>query len=241
MRIVAFFIVCLSCVGQLEYPATTGLSIRSLGTTANTASADNVVVGPFTPNNNSMLIAFVVNTKASAPDTPTASGNGLTWQRMLTTNYLVDHNLSVWQANNKSGGFAGSFTAATTGISQTGWAAAVMEITGGYFTGTLGTNGIRQNVNSNNSINTNNTVTFAALKNRVLCLSMVAYNLNAAAMTTSEATWRKLLNVNFNTPATSIAAFYQAKNTDTTCLMTNAAAFSGCGVGLEFVQIGNFP
>ena len=233
---------CLACFGQFDLgTGTRGLSVRVLGSSAATGNDDNESTGSYNPQANSMLIAFVVNTKAAAPDQPTAVGNSLTWNEIFDTNFLADHRLTVWQAKCGSGATAGAFTAATTGVSQTGWAVAVFEITGGVNTGTDGTNVLRQQVNASNNANTNVTTTFGTLGKGTLCLSMIAYNLNTAVMTTSEATWLKIANVNFNTPATAIAAFYQPKNADTTCLQTNAALFTGCSVGLEFVQEGNYP
>ena len=58
---------------------------------------------------------------------------------------------------------------------------------------------------------------------------------------TAESGWTKITDINYNTPAAELTIVYQAKNADTTCAISNAGAFSGCVVGVELVQVGNFP
>jgi hypothetical protein len=116
----------------------------------------------------------------------------------------------------------------------------VWEIEGSVITGVNGVAALRQNVNANVSAGTTVTATFAALGKRTLCVGLLGANLNAAAMT-AESGWTKLTDINFNTPATELTLVYQLKNADTTCAISNGSAFSGCVVGVEFVQDGNFP
>jgi hypothetical protein len=230
----------IACSGQ-ELVSTDGLNIRLLGSSAATGNDASETTAAYFPKQGTELIAIVVNTKASAPDQPAIVANSLTWTELFDTNFLSTHRLTVWYAKCGSGATVGTFNANTGATSQTGWAIAVMEVTGSVLTGVNGVTALRQNVNVSNNVNTNLTVTFGTLGKRTLSLCLAANNLNSSVFTTSEAAWTKFLNINYNTPATAIAAFYQLKNTDTTCLMTNAAVFTGCGVGVEFVQEGNFP
>ena len=188
-----------------------------------------------------MLVAIVVNTKASAPDQPTVVGNSLVWTEIFDTNYSAGvGRLTVWQAKCGPGATPGAFTAATTGVTQTGWCVGVVEITGGVFTGTQGTNGIRQRVNANTSTTEAMTVTFGTLGKGTACILLATFDENSTC--TPEAGWTELLDVNFNTPACGIAAAYRLKNTDTSGTITSdGTVTAGAMVGLEFGQLGNFP
>jgi hypothetical protein len=237
MKWLLLLLSCLGCCGQ---QATVGLSVRALGSSANTANDTSEATGSYTPQIGTELIAIVINTKAATPDQPNLVGNGLTWTELFDTNYLTDHRLTIWYAKCGSGAFAGPLTADTGATSQTGWALAVVEVSGAVITGVNGLTGLRQNVNANVSAGTTITATFAALGKRTLCIGLVGGNLNGTA-NTAEAGWTEIVDVAFNTPATELTIVYQAKNADTTCAVSNAGAFSGCIVGIEMVQVGNFP
>jgi len=237
MKWLLLLLSCLSCVAQ---EATLGLSVRALGSSANTGNDDSESTGSYTPRQGTELIAIVINTKAATPDQPTLVGNGLTWTEVFDTNYISTHRLTIWYAKCGSGAIAGTLTAATTGVNQTGWALAVVEVSGSVTTGLNGVNAIRQTVNANVSAGTTITATFAALGKRTLCLGLLGGNLNGTA-NTAEAGWTEIVDVNYNTPATELTIVYQAKNADTTCAISNAGAFTGCIVGVELVQLGNFP
>jgi len=237
MKWLLLLLSCLACCGQ---QATVGLSVRALGSSANTGNDTSEATASYTPQIGTELIAIVINTKASAPDQPSLVGNGLTWTELFDTNYLTDHRLTIWYAKGGSGAIAGALTANTGATSQTGWALAVVEGSGSVITGVNGVTALKQNVNASRAVQTNITATFGAVGKRTLCLGLLAGNLNSANMA-AEPGWTKLTDINFNTPATELTIVYQAKNADTTCLVTNAAAFSGCIVGVEMVQDGNFP
>lgn len=240
MKWLLLFLSCLPCFGQFDVGSgTVGLSVRTLGSSAATGNDDNESTASYTPRANSMLVAIVVNTKASAPDQPVVSGNSLVWNEIFDTNFLTTHRLTIWQAKCGSGMTPGAFTASTAPTAQTGWCVGVIEITGGIFTGTGGTNGIRQRVNANTSTATA-TATFGALRAGAVSITLVSFDDNGTA--SPEAGWTELIDVNFNTPATQICVAYRLKNTDTTgVIVSDVTPTTGCIVGLEFGQEGNFP
>jgi hypothetical protein len=237
MKWLFLFLSCLGCFGQ-EY--TRGLSIRILGSSANTGNDASETTPTYDLRVNTELIAVVINSKASAPDQPAVVGNSLVWTEIFDTNYLSTHRMTIWYAKCGSGAVDGTFSANTGATAQTGWAIAVFEVEGTRITGVNGVDSIRQSVNANVSAGTSITATFGALGKRTLGVGLLGANLNGAAMS-AEAGWTKLRDINYNTPATELTIVYQLKNADTTCNIGNASAFSGCIVGLELVQDGNFP
>lgn len=232
-----FFLSCACCHSQFDIA---GYSIRSLGSSAATGNDDNQSTAEYTPRIGTMLIAIVVNTKASAPNQPSVEGNSLTWTLLFDTNYLSTHRLTVWYAKCGSGATRGAFTASTTGVNQTGWAVGLVEVEGSYITGLNGVNSLIQNVNANVSAGTSITATFGSLHGGTLCIGLLGANLNGTAMT-AEAGWTELIDANYNTPATEITVVARVKNTDTTCAVSNGSSFSGCIVGIELAQEGNYP
>lgn len=232
---------CAACLGQFTIDSgTIGLSVKALGSSANTGNDASEATGGYEPAQDAELIAIVINSKAATPDLPSLVGNGVVWTKLFDTNYLSTHRLTIWYGKCSSGTFEGVLTASTGATAQTGWALAVVQVRGAVITGVNGVDSIRQSVNANVSAGTTITATFAALGKRTLCLGLLGANLNGAAMT-AESGWTKIVDVNYNTPATELTVVYQEKNSDTTCAISNAGAFSGCIVGIEFVQVGNFP
>lgn len=236
----ALILLLISCVGCYAQFDIAGYSVRSLGFSASTGNDASETIAAYTPRIGTMLIAIVVNTKASAPDQPTVTANSLTWTELFDTNYLSTHRLTIWYAKCGSGATRGTLVAATGATAQTGWAVGLVEVEGAYITGLNGVTALIQNVNANVSAGTTITATFGALHGGTLCIGLLGANLNGTAMT-PEAGWTELIDANFNTPATEITVVAQVKNSDTTCAISNAGAFSGCIVGIEFAQEGNYP
>lgn len=239
--LIVLLLSTLSCFAQFDFSSgTRGYSVRSLGSSANTGNDASETIASYTPRLGTILIAIVVNTKAATPDQPNVTGNSLTWTELFDTNYLSTHRLTIWYAKCGSGATPGTFVADTGATAQTGWAIGLVEIEGSYITGVNGVNALRQNVNANVSAGTTITATFGTLRGGTLCIGLLGANLNGTAMT-AESGWTEILDTNFNTPATEITVVARVKNADTTCAISNAGAFSGCIVGIEFAQEGNYP
>lgn len=241
-KVITIFLLSCSLLKAQEdqqVEITRGLNIRLLGSSAATGNDASESTGSYIPRPNTILVAIVINTKASAPDQPNTSGNSITWTEIFDTNYISTHRLTVWTAKTGSGSTRGTFTADTGATSQTGWAIAVIEVSGGVLTGTDGTNGIIQRINASGT-GTSLTGTFGTLGKRTLCIGLMGGNLNSAAYS-AESGWTLLNAINYNTPATSNVIVYQLKNSDTTCTVSHGSSFTGCIVGLEFGQLGIFP
>lgn len=240
MKLMKWCVLLLSAVCCFGQEHTRGLNVRVLGSSASTGNDASETTAAYTPRLNTELLALVINTKASAPDQPAIVANDLVWTELFDTNYLTTHRLTVWYAKCGSGAIRGTFNANTGATAQTGWAIAVWEIEGSRITGVNGVDALRQNVNANVSAGTSITATFAALGTRTTGIGVLGANLNSANMS-AESGWTKLTDINFNTPATELTMVYQLKNADTTCNIQNAASFSGCIVGVEFVQDAVYP
>jgi len=217
-----------------------GQQIFLVGSNSSTAGATSYQTGPYQPRENSLLLAHVVSSKASAPDIPTGTGNALTWVQLRTTNYfsLASPTVrnTVFMAHSRSGATTNGFTA-TFGGTATGCIITVVEITNCDTTGSPdATNALVQIVHGGGNVNTNATCTFAAASGtRNLAIGFVGGSLNSQN-NTAESGWTKLAGANYNTPATEASVIYQYNTTDTSFLSTNAAAMSWTVIGVEIKQ-----
>lgn len=102
----------------------------SVATISSSSSATSYASSSFTPTSTKLYIAFIGSGKTTTPDTPTLTGNSLTWTN-LTTIVSGDstRRLTAFAANGL-GGTAGTATADFGGNTQTSCRGQFLEITG---------------------------------------------------------------------------------------------------------------
>lgn len=99
----------------------------------------------FTPGANRLVLAFVENSKGSTADTPTVSGNSLTWVQVTTVTFSTGNRrrLTLFRAMGASP-TNGALTADFAGVNQTSIAISVFEFDGVDTSGTNGSGAIVQ-------------------------------------------------------------------------------------------------
>lgn len=226
--------------------AAQGMTVRALGGSASTTAAatyNATAAGiGIKPMDSSLCLAMVVNSKASAPDTPTFSGYGLTWTQCRTTNYNTlgtpTCRLTVFFAKSNSAANTNVGSASFAGVNQTGCIVRVVEVPFADMHGSNATNALVQIVHGGNNANTNAVATLGTLLGaRNLAIAFVGGSLNSANMAV-ESGWTKESDQNYNNPATEGTVAYQLKSTDTSVLLTNAASMSWACVAIEVRQEG---
>jgi hypothetical protein len=116
--------------------AVSGTTVASVYTGVD---ASSFATNSYTPTANRLMIAYVGNTKSGTPETPTLSGNGLTWDQLVT--YQPDtagtqRRMTIFVAKSGASPSAGAVTADFGGVSQLGCAVIVDEFNGADLTGT---------------------------------------------------------------------------------------------------------
>ena len=165
---------------------------------ANSAAA-TVATASWTPANNRLYLCAVVNRLASgagAGNTPTVSGNGMTWVQIGAPITVVaggpTYKITFFRAMVASGATAGVTTADFAGQTQTRAVISVDEYDGAQVGGTNGDTAVPQN-NSNTGTGTTGSVSlaaFAAAANGAHACFVHA----TAEVSTQESGWTELLD-----------------------------------------------
>lgn len=120
------------------------ISAANVTTSGNSSDLSSYSTASITPSRNKLLLAWVYSIAATAPNTPTASGNGLTWVQVAT---ILDSDgvrrLTLFRALGSSPS-TGALTFDFGGQTQTGCVWSVVEYTGVNTTGSNGANAIVQ-------------------------------------------------------------------------------------------------
>lgn len=117
-----------------------------------------------TPTTGRLVLATVVNSKGTTPDTPTLTGNGLTWVQVATVTFgtiaTPVKRVTLFRAMGTAS--AGTVAIDFGGVNQTGCAWAFAEFAGTDTSGTNGSGAIVQSVTNNVDSAASLTVTLAA-------------------------------------------------------------------------------
>lgn len=230
-------------VAQAGTPDTPPIGFTYYSKTNDTTARSSYVTAPaYQPNSNSLVIAVVVNSKASAPDTPTFSGNGLTWVQVGTTNFNTlaspTQRLTVFRATGTAPTSTGG--TASFGANQTGCNIGVCEFTNVCMSSTNGAGALAQVLfNATNTV-TNPNITLSAFnsngKNSGLILSGNAANGYGG---TPEANWTEDLDTGYNTPATGCYIAHTNLSRDNTLAITQGSSISWGICGMEIKSLTN--
>lgn len=145
-----------------------------LGSIFSGTNLASYATGSYTPTANTLLLAFVHNQLSGTPQTPTFSGNGLTWTQVTT--YLFDNSgaqdrLTVFASWTGAAPTNGAGTADFAGNVQDGCCVIVDQFSGVNFdgnvlnsivqnkTGSLNTSGNSENISLTNAIGAGNATT----------------------------------------------------------------------------------
>lgn len=209
----------------------------NLGTVSTTTGASSYATSAsYQPAPYALVIAAVINSKASAPDTPTFSGNGLTWTKIDSTNYNTVSSptcrLTMFRAMGPAP-TSGTGTADFAGATQTGCHVLVVQFTGVDSTGGSG-GAVVQSVIKNGDASTAPVITLASLaaNGRDAVFTAWGGDLNSSTVLSVESGWTEDADVGYNTPATWMGAQHRLDTTDTTPGATTTS-IDWAGIAIE--------
>lgn len=201
-----------------------------------TATGNKTCAPTWTPQANSLLVAFAALSYASSPVDPSGvTGHGLTYSAATlgTSTLSTTHKLSCWVAKAGASPSSVACVAAVTGT-ITGGLVIEFEVTGANVSGTA-LQALQDTTATNNGSSTTPTVTLAAATdalNRAMTFVVVLAN---AAPTTS-GSWILTSGAagNYNTPATGGAALFENNAFDTAgAANTSNAAWRMVGIEIK--------
>lgn len=191
------------------------LGIRELSFIASTTGATSYGSSiAYLPTPNALLLAYVTNTKASAPNTPTFSGNGLTWVQVDTMTFntvgSATDRLTIFRAQGASP-TSGTGTADFAGATQTGCIVHVVEIINADATAANGANAIVQHPTGTADTTANPSISYSAVSVSGTNMLLFAYadSVNSTTDSTTDTDWTEMREQSYATPNTGFTLNYK--------------------------------
>ena len=192
------------------------LSFTALVMTSSTSNLSSFASASFTPTANALVLVTVANTKASAADTPTLTGNGLTYVQVASTTWDAStaKRITLFRAMGSSPS-AGAVTADFAGAGQTGCHICAVQFTGVDTSGTNGSGAIVQS-GTNSGGTASVTVTLSALTGSANAVYMASANRTVPFTGTPEAGWTENNDTSHASPNHGFSDIYRIGTTDNT-------------------------
>lgn len=217
--------------------ATPAMTYTDLASFNNTANQTSYATGAYQPAVNSLVVAVVVNSKAAAADSPTFSGNGLTWVAMTNQTFFGNTiKITMFRAM----GAAPTSTAGTAdfaGATQTGCHIRVIQFANADTSGANGSGAIVQTVATNAATTANAYLSMASLtgtQNAVL-MALAHNQVSGTLAGSPEAGWTSPWSVSYATPFCGLFGEYRLATTDNSITITSASVDYGI-IALEIKQ-----
>lgn len=206
---------------------------------ANGVNANSFSTASITPAANNLVLAWVTNTKATTPDTPTLSGNGLTWVQVATVTWgtigTPTARTTLFRAMGAAPS-AGAVTIGFAGVTQTGAAWSIVQFGGVDVSGTNGSGAVVQSVTGrtdNASAAAGLSITLAALGNANNASAGGFSNMvNLATSISAGAGYTASAGATHNSPATSIRSEWKTTGSTTVDVTQSAVSHIG-GIAVE--------
>lgn len=209
-------LLALALFAALASPAQAVILETSMTGAASATDASSYTTASVSPSKNKLVIVGVLNTKGTTADTPTLSGNGLTWDQVQTNLFDSDlKRVTMFRALSTSTPTPGTITIDFGGATQTGCAWSVYEFSGIDRTGTNGANAIVQNDTQDVTNGGSITATMAAFSSTANGATSICGNDQNGTMT-EEAGWSEIHDVATGTaPAFTFHSMWIATNDNT--------------------------
>lgn len=222
----------------------TGGTIRASNLTSYLSDTDatSYTTSSISPTSNCLIIASVTSSKGSTPDTPTLSGNGLTWVQIATNNFDsagTQRTLTLFRAMGSSPS-SGAVTADFGGATQTACTIVINEFSGVDISGTNGSGAVVQyatNAEASQAANTF-TVTLGAFGSSKNGTFGVASNGDASNFTVGTG-FTSIGSSITTTPVINTLAEFRNDN-DTTVTFEGAIGYSSGGIAIEIKSASPF-
>ena len=200
-----------------------------MGAVASAQSATSYSTASYQPAPGALLIAMVVNSKASAPDTPTFSGNGLTWEQIDTVTYNTVANPTQRMTTFRAQGTSPSSDAGTASFgeaAQMGCIIHVMQIQGADATGANGANAIVQHLTNVADRTEDPGLAYAPTSAPGTNMLVFAFadSVDSIDDATPQLHWTGMQELSYDTPATGLTVDYQANAMACETNVANAAS-----------------
>lgn len=214
------------------------VSASNLATTGSNTDATSYATASITPGADKLVLAWVYSIAATTPNTPTASGNSLTWveiDNQLDKDSL--RRLTLFRAMGSSPS-SGAVTFDFGGQTQTGCGWSVIEYTGMDTTGTNGSGAIVQSAkNASVGTATSLTVTLAAFSStNNATAGGFGFPLNTAGLPNAGSGFTRTGQRNQASPNLSIGSEFRSDNDTTVDMDSSSSSIPWVGIAVEIKE-----
>lgn len=207
------------------------ITLNTLTSHGDSADANSyTTASSFTPGANRLVLAFVENSKGSTANTPTVTGNSLTWVQVATVAFSTGsrRRLTLFRAMGASP-TNGALTADFAGVNQTSIAISVFELDGVDTSGTNGSGAVVQNATNTGEAVSSVTATLAAFGSASNG-AVAGVGATANVGITHDTGWSEIHDITSVTlPATALETQWIATN-DTTASGTMVSGTASMGI-----------
>lgn len=210
------------------------IAFSNLGASANPDINNNVdqtsyVNSSWTPPASGLILVFVCSARSGGPDTPTISGNSLTWTQIAAFTWGTSRNIVLFGAN-ASGSTTGATTIDYGGNTQTFCNASFFHVTDVDLSGGVAAAVVQTVTNSGSG--TSGTVTLAAAGNsNNRPISCFAHLANEGK--TAQTSWTELDDLFGSTPIRGLETQYRDDVFDTAAAASWSSSVSWGGMAAE--------
>lgn len=214
------------------------VAATSVLTAGSNVDATSYTTASISPTSGNLVLLWVYSISASAPNTPTVTGAGLTWVAVANTGDGSSlRKISLFRAMGTV--TPGTLTIDFAAQTQTGAAWSIVQYTGMDTTGTDGSGAIVQSVTNNTAgaNATSLTITLAAFaSSNNATAGGFGIPLNTAALPAAGSGFTATGQVNQSTPNLSIGSEFNAGNDTTVDMNAGAASIPWAGIATEIKQ-----
>ena len=209
---------------QIASDAVSGSNLATSGTAVN---GQSYATASITPSSNALVLAWVVNSHASAANTVTLSGNSLTWEEVTNTTFSGGlYRLTLFRAMGASP-TTGAVTVTVAGTANTGARWSITQYTGTDTSGTNGSGAVVQSQTNTATAAADLTVTLSAFgsTNNV---TAAGFSIDNRAFIDNEAGWTEFGDSGNSAPGTELESEWIASN-DTSAYASIASGTQNWG------------
>jgi len=220
-------------------------AITAAALTADAGSTTNdtsFTTASITPTANNLVLAWVTNTKGTTPDTPTLSGNGLTWVQVATVTWGTIAAPTARTTLFRAMGAAPSAGAVTISFgatnNQTGCAWSIIMFSGVVTSGTNGSDAVVQSLTNRIDASTALTITLAALGDAANASAGGFSNMkNQDTSITAGEGYTISAGASYNSPKTSIRSEWQTTGSTTVNVTSTSSDIGGIAVEVKAADL----
>lgn len=210
------------------------ITVSSLTASSSTADATSFATASVSPGANRLILAVISTAAGSAPNAPTATGNGLTWSQVATNNYVAgNRRVTVLRAMGSSPS-SGAITFDFAGQTQTSAVWSIVQLTNVNTSGSGGSGAIVQSSTSTVGAGVSSVPapTLSAFENAAN-FNVTIISGDISGTVTPDGDFTELTDTNIGSGNVTMDVQYAANQTTNTSTLSTTTSAGGGAISIE--------